>query len=200
MNSAIKNILILVLTVFIINSCTSVKTRTVKLSKTLDQQSKSEETELQIEEKKSKSLYKNRFEDTTIVKIEGEPLESNETSDKFNKALQLFDDGNFKESYSILNEMAKSIETPNQKYYEIQFYISECKIQFSENNDAEEILKKLTENSSVNQNILEKAIVRLGQLYCIMDKKEQANSYFQRLKREFPKSQYLHFADCNIIK
>ncbi len=182
--------------------CSSVKSRTVKLTKPLDEQSKSENSEIKKEKelKKMKSKYHSRYEDTIVVSISTEKKQKLEDSDKFDQALQIFDDGNYREAEKIFNEIIKSIEKPNQKYYNIQFYLAECKIQFGENSNAEELLKKLTEKSTTDHLVLEKSIVRLGQLYCIMDKKDLAAGYFQRLKREFPKSVYLNFADCNVIK
>jgi TolA-binding protein len=185
-----------------LEGCSSVKTRTVKLTKTLDEQSKTEKSEIDKEKelKKIKSKYHNRYDDTTVVNISSEKKQNFDDLDLFNKALQHFDDGKYKEAEVLFSEIIKSIDKPNQKYYNIQFYLAECNIQFGENSKAEEILKQLTEKSTTDHLVLEKSIVRLGQLYCIMDKKDLAASYFQRLKREFPKSDYLHFADCNIIK
>jgi len=185
-----------------LTDCSSVKTRTVNLTKPLDEQSKTEKSEIKREQelKKMKSKYRNRYDDTTVVFISSEKKQDSEAPDKFNQALQFFDDGNYREAEKIFSEIIKTIEKPNLKFYNIQFYLAECKIQFGENNKAEELLKQLTEKSTTDHLVLEKSIVRLGQLYCIMDKKDLAAGYFQRLKREFPKSVYLNFAECNTIK
>jgi TolA-binding protein len=193
---------ILVIFLLVFTFCSSVKTRTVNLTKPLDEQSKTEKSEIKKEQelKRMKSKYHNRYDDTTVVFITSEKKHDSEVPDNFNQALQFFDDGNYREAEKIFSEIIQTIEKPNLKYYNIQFYLAECLIQFGENNKAEELLKQLTEKSTTDHLVLEKSIVRLGQLYCIMDKKDLATGYFQRLKREFPESDYLKFADCNVIK
>jgi TolA-binding protein len=53
----------------------------------------------------------------------------------------------------------------------------------------EELLKE-----KMNKNIAPSVLSKLGQIYCLMDKKSKADKIFKRLKKEFPK---VTFSDCS---
>jgi len=78
---------------------------------------------------------------------------------------------------------------------EALFYYAECCISNDNLQEAITILENLCKEK-MNRGIAPKALVRLGQIYCIMDNKRNATKYFNRLKKEFPRSIYNQLADC----
>ena len=79
---------------------------------------------------------------------------------------------------------------------EAGFYYAECLIGSNNIAEAIAVLDALS-NERMDRGVAPKVIVRLGQLYCLVGNTRQADKYFKRLKREFPRSIYNQIADCS---
>ncbi len=85
-------------------------------------------------------------------------------------------------------------------WFESSFYAAECLVTQSKVDAAGRILRTLLDSEGLPPDILEKVLVRLGQVYCYQKKHEAAEKLFKRLKEEFPESIYIPVANCESIK
>lgn len=96
---------------------------------------------------------------------------------------------------NVFRVFANQFSFNDSLYQEAIFYYAECCIS---NNNLEEaifVLEALSKEK-LNRGVAPKVIVRLGQLHCISGDTKQAERYFKRLKKEFPRSIYNQIADC----
>lgn len=97
-------------------------------------------------------------------------------------------------------EILKLTNTSEPLYWEVLFMICECYIIRENYEQARKRLESVLVNSGTNKGLRQKALVRLGQVYCVMNQTEDAQRYFTQLKKEFPTSLYLPLANCDVIK
>ena len=97
-------------------------------------------------------------------------------------------------------EILKLTNTSEPLYWEVLFMICECYIIRENYEQARKRLESVLVNSGTNKGLRQKALVRLGQVYCVMNQTEDAQRYFAQLKKEFPTSLYLPLANCDVIK
>jgi TolA-binding protein len=75
------------------------------------------------------------------------------------------------------------------------YYSAEANLQHNNIDEAIGTLETLC-NSKPNRAIAPKALLRLGQVYCLTGNTKDAEKYFKRLKKEFPRSPLNKSADC----
>lgn len=97
-------------------------------------------------------------------------------------------------------EILKLTNTSEPLYWEVLFMICECYIIRENYEQARKRLESVLVNAGTNKGLRQKALVRLGQVYCVTNQTEDAQRYFAQLKKEFPTSLYLPLANCDVIK
>jgi TolA-binding protein len=141
------------------------------------------------------------FSDTTIIELKPEeakyltPLER-----EFIKYVEAFNKEEYDKACSKMQTYAETFAVGDSLKYEAEFYTCECLIFKTDIDQAEEKLLELIKNPHINDHIRQKALVRLGQVYCYKDDKENAKKYFDLLATQFPNSIYLKVANCDLVK
>lgn len=120
--------------------------------------------------------------------------------EEVDKAMKLFNNQQFAEACDRFVQLAGTIKQDDPLLFEVQFMQSECASVNGQLDKAEKILVMLTTKKNVPPTVMERALVRLGHVFCELGKKEQASKAFGRLKQEYPQSQYLQLANCESVK
>ena len=112
----------------------------------------------------------------------------------FNKTVESLEMNNIY-NCSVLKYFIEKFDFSDSLHQEAIFQYSECNIN---NNNLDEALWNLEEllQNKLNKNIVPKVLVRIGQIYCVLGETAQADKYFNRLRKEYPKSIYNKLADC----
>ena len=95
--------------------------------------------------------------------------------------------------------MLNTLSPADSLYYEITFYLSECLIVKDKFVEAEEVLKMLVNRPNIPSDVIQKSLVRLGQIYCVVSRPAEANKVFTKLKTDFPRSKYIPLANCESV-
>lgn len=217
-----KKLLLILLSFALIYSCSPVRTRDYNKSKRASENSQTERTSSSEDDgdnagektdrpktgkpelKTEKPIFK-RFSDTTFIYIgeykqaKPEPAPKKQTNHELAKAIELFDKGETTQACEQISSLLSSMNKDSEDYVETLFYASECFIAKNSFDPARKILIELLSRDDLNIDIKEKALVRLGQVFCIDGDVVSAERLFKQLKREYPKSIYLQIADCDII-
>lgn len=141
------------------------------------------------------------YADTTIIEISPEmakymtPIER-----EFNSAYQLFKDGKYEKACPKIRAFKGTLANDDSLWFEAEFIHCECLVYQNKILDAKSNLLGLINNPHVTTIVKQKAIVRLGQIYCYEENYEQAKVFFDLLNKEFPNSKYLKVANCDSIK
>lgn len=152
--------------------------------------------------KQQEKSYRSNDPNTEIYS-ENISVDSNSSNSKddivysYENALNLFNSGNYTTSLEKFKALSETLKENDTLIYETQYYIAECHISRNEFSQAMDILKKLEITADNNSEIMQKTLVRLGQMYCILNMKKDANGYFKKLKSRFPNSNYNKVANCN---
>lgn len=117
----------------------------------------------------------------------------------FESALQEFDNQQFTECCTKFNSIAGTFLPTDSLYFEAKFYESECKIVDNKVVDAKLLLEALYGDPDIPKSVLERVIVRLGQIQCLLKNPGEAKRYFEELKVKYPNSIYLKVANCDAI-
>ena len=117
----------------------------------------------------------------------------------FESALQEFDNQQFTECCTKFNTIAETFLPTDSLFFEAKFYESECKIVDNKVVDAKLLLEALYGDPDIPKSVLERVIVRLGQIQCLLKNPSEAKHYFDELKNKYPNSIYLKVANCNAI-
>ncbi|HPD33443.1 MAG TPA: hypothetical protein P5545_07795 [Bacteroidota bacterium] len=117
----------------------------------------------------------------------------------FETALQEFDNQKFQECCGKFSSIAETFLPTDSLYFEAKFYECECKIVNNKVIDAKLTLEALYIDHNIPASVMERVIVRLGQIDCLLKNTQEANKYFAELKAKFPNSIYLKVANCNAI-
>lgn len=141
------------------------------------------------------------YADTTIIEINPElakymsPIER-----EFDIVTSLFKDAKYEQACPKIDAFRETLPKDDSLRFEADFMNCECLVYQNKVNLAKSHLMELINNAKVTDIIKQKALVRLGQIYCYEDNKEKAELFFELLKKEFPNSKYLKVANCNAIK
>ncbi len=145
--------------------------------------------------------YYAQFSDTTIIDLDEVILSDDETyMQSFDKAIELFDSGDFSEALSMFEVYAGTLPPSDSLYHETLFFIGECYISMDNLNKAKALLEELEAFPGVADGVMEKVLVRLGQIWCVLDDELRAEAYFQMLREKYPNSIYIPLADCSVVK
>lgn len=137
------------------------------------------------------------YSETIIVHDLNNPETNLNIVQNYEAALSLFESGNFTASGDKFRALSETLKENDTLNHETKFYLAECHIAKNEFSQAMDILKKLEKNADKSSEISQKTLVRLGQIYCVLNMKNEANSYYDKLKKSYPNSIYIKVANCN---
>jgi TolA-binding protein len=160
-----------------------------------------------ISKAKAKTILnpKQQFADTLVMNItphsEGKQTDnaSKQLDKEWKSANQFFDKGEYKNAKDMFTTIAESTSSEDSIHCESTFMIAECLVQLNELPKAKEILYALSNNTHVSTTLLEKVLIRSGQVLCALDDVESATIYFKRLQIEYPQSRFSSMATCNSV-
>ena len=154
-----------------------------------------------LDSKTQKSQTKERFGDTTIINVKDNIKQQKPIIVmQFDKASDNFEKGNYDEACEQIDMFTQTFAKGDSLQYESLFLKSECLIDKEEIEKAERILYNLYTTKYLPSSIMEKVLVRLGQVYCVEDRKKDAEKLFNKLKNKYPNSIYLPLANCEAVK
>lgn len=137
------------------------------------------------------------YSETIIVHDLNNPETNLNIVQNYEAALSLFESGNFTASADKFRALSETLKENDTLNHETKFYLAECHIAKNEFSQAMDILKKLEKNADKSSEISQKTLVRLGQIYCVLNMKKEANNYYDKLKKSYPNSIYIKVANCN---
>lgn len=115
-------------------------------------------------------------------------------------AIILYENNKIDDAQKKLMTILSTLSKENRQYYQARYYLTECSIAKNRTKEAKKELEELYKIETLEDDILEKVILRLGQIACINKNIEKANEYFEELKDRFPESELINLANCNFIK
>jgi hypothetical protein len=150
---------------------------------------------------------KPRFSDTTKVVVSSEAKtihyglsrQFDSTVTDFEKAQTENDKKKTDSACLKIDSFSETLAAGDSLKYEALFMRSECLIAKDEISEAQKVLTSLMNDKNLPFPILEKVLVRLGQVYCVMNRKNDAEAMFSRLKKQFPGSIYEALANCESV-
>lgn len=116
------------------------------------------------------------------------------------QAIDYYEKQEITKSRKVLVDILSKIKKSDDKYSEVLYYLAECDISENKLVKAKEKLNEIYSNNNVESQILEKVLLRLGQIYCYEKKNSKAMEYFNELKALNPNSILNKLANCNFIK
>lgn len=201
-----KKILYILLCLVVLASCSSVggsKSKYKKPTKPATKQKKEEETSKKAKTKPLDSQVLKSNGDTTVIIITDytfPTIKKTTTSRELKEAIEDFEAGNYKSSCPKFKELLSSFPQGDTLYFETMFYQAECLLARDEYVACSMLLKRMLDEEILPPNIHQRVLVRLGQVYCVLNKKSQAEELFNRLKNEYPNSIYRKLANCKAIE
>jgi TolA-binding protein len=147
-----------------------------------------------------KSLFNHKIKkakDTTTINLDIEPTSYKDLADQFNNVVFDFDKEKYESACNKFNEFANSFPQTDSLYFESIFFVGECNIVAEQYMQAEWKFNKILDSPFAPSDIRQRALLRLGQIYCFQNKSKDALNLFDKLRKEFPKSVYLKLANCN---
>lgn len=125
----------------------------------------------------------------------------NETiKNELESAIDLYENNKIDAAQKKLITILSTLSKENRQYYQAKYYLTECSISKNKTKEAQKELEDLYKIETLEDDILEKVILRLGQIACINKNTEKANEYFEELKDKFPDSELINLANCNFVK
>lgn len=119
---------------------------------------------------------------------------------ELDKAIGLYENNKIDEAHKKLITILSTLSKENRQYFQAKYYIAECSIAKNKTKEAKKELEELYETETLEDGILEKVILRLGQISCLNKNTAIANEYFEELKDRFPESVLINLANCNFTK
>ncbi|MFP4528992.1 MAG: tetratricopeptide repeat protein [Candidatus Kapaibacterium sp.] len=119
--------------------------------------------------------------------------------EQFREAVEKFDNEEYGLACKDFEQFARALPPGDSLYFEARFYWSECRIIYNEIAIARDILSEIIEDDRCPDSVTEKALVRLGQIFCVLGYESRAEGYFDRLRKEFPASIYIPLANCESV-
>lgn len=148
--------------------------------------------------------YKPRFVDTTIIKMPDVVPEklniSKELTELFDSALKDLDQQDFKSARQKFSSIKNTLNDGDSLYFEADFYVVECDVSEAKYDEAKKHLESMLADVRLHDSVLERVLVRLGQIYCAKNDIKKANQYFSRLIDVNPNSIYNKVANCDFLK
>ncbi len=139
------------------------------------------------------------YSDTTYVDIETE-TEKEPLSFflQFKKAESRFEAG----LYDVCDKMkifADIFADGDSLQFEAMFLQAECALINNEFEKGKELLLLIKNDERTPNSVKEKILVRLGHVCCVMDRKAEAQKYFNKLREEYPSSEFIKLANCEAL-
>ena len=147
--------------------------------------------------KSGDNLSKAKTQETEETDLE---TNSKSMNNEFDAVIKLFDNQKFDEACKKFAFFESTLEENDSLIYETKYYLAECNITKNNFVPAIKILDDLYKNKNTPEKVLEKVIVRLGQIHCAQKKYSIAEKFFKELKNRFPDSIYNDVANCSFIK
>jgi len=82
---------------------------------------------------------------------------------------------------------------------EARFLLGEMLVMQNKLSDARRQFSTVLKIVGLTENVREKALLRLGHVFCAEDKADDAEKVFKQFRREFPASSYTVLADCSAV-
>jgi TolA-binding protein len=182
-------------------ACSPVRTRYPFNPITKDTVSETKETESKILEDEPITQQKKDILLNDTISSVSDVEEKNEyrdyLSELFNSALEKFDRKEFKNASNDFKLLMNTLEKGDSLQLEASFFYAECLIELNDYSVAEILLNDLRNIENKPDSISEKVLVRLGQLYCILNAKERALMIFEEFHQKYPDSIYKPLAKCD---
>ncbi|OGU18160.1 MAG: hypothetical protein A2475_08775 [Ignavibacteria bacterium RIFOXYC2_FULL_35_21] len=200
-------VLILPLLVLLI-SCSSVRTKTsarkppppkTEIAKKADKKTQTPTKPI--------TKPKSRFTDTTKVVIKTNIRTTHVSiNSQLDTAIVNFENASEEQDLEKLDQTCLEIKSFAETFaegdslkFEAMFYKSECLIIKQDFEDAEKVLSGIAKDKLIPNSVLERTLVRLGQVYCALDRKKDAQAMFSKFRKQFPNSIYEEIANCEAI-
>jgi tetratricopeptide (TPR) repeat protein len=116
------------------------------------------------------------------------------------QAIDYYENQEITKSRNVLEDILSKIKKSDEKYLEVLYYLAECDISENKLTKAKEKLNEIYKNKNVDSQIMEKVLLRLGQIFCYEKNNTKATEYFKELKSLNPNSILNKLANCNFIK
>ncbi len=193
------------LTILLVYACSPVRTRFPMVTNLTDTTSKNKI------EKNNKIIDKepipHQKKDVLLVENKNSNINNSGQNDKieyydflskiFESALEKFDRKDFKSASNDFKLLMNTLEQGDSLQLESSFFYAECLIEFSDYSVAEILLNDLRNINNKPESISEKVLVRLGQLYCILNATERSLKIFEEFNQKYPHSIYKPLAKCD---
>ena len=209
MKSLIRYIALFSIFAILISACGSVRSRSNSSKNPSDNSRTSKSGIAKKGSNKSKFVQssavesRNRFADTTYIYLDGansgNEVEISETSHEelYRQALNKFNNEDYNSACNNFKVFSENYTLRDAIYYDARFHLGECLVLNNSISEAIDIFNNILNSQNVPDEVIQQALVRLGQVYCSQNKMSLAQRYFTRLRNEYPKSIYLKVANCN---
>ncbi len=209
MKSLIRYIALFSIFAILISACGSVRSRSNSSKNPSDNSRTSKSGIAKKGSNKSKFVQssavesRNRFADTTYIYLDGansgNEVEISETSHEelYRQALNKFNNEDYNSACNNFKVFLENYTLRDDIYYDARFHLGECLVLNNSISEAIDIFNNILNSQNVPDEVIQQALVRLGQVYCSQNKMSLAQRYFTRLRNEYPKSIYLKVANCN---
>ena len=87
----------------------------------------------------------------------------------------------------------------NELYDESVYYLAESHLMKNRFSEALKYFEIVISKNQDNE-FTEKALIRAGQIYCVLNLKDRAEKYFTKLKNDFPDSDFISVANCKSVE
>lgn len=225
----IKHLLLVLISIFLVNSCSPVR-QTARIgsssqSKELDKRTNDKnDSTISIEtdnQERKINETQTQIGDTLIIQLPdviqpnikpNKIIDENPAGDKvddgdnesikkeLDHAIELYEKNKIDDAQKKLMTILSTLSKENRQYYQARYYLTECSIAKNKTKEAKKELEELYKIETLEDEILEKVILRLGQIACTNKNNEKANEYFDELKDKFPDSELIKLANCNFLK
>lgn len=209
MKSLIRYIALFSIFAILISACGSVRSRSNSSKNPSDNSRTSKSGIAKKGSNKSKFVQssavesRNRFADTTYIYLDGanssNEIEISEASHEelYRQALNKFNNEDYNSACNNFKVFLENYTLRDNIYYDARFHLGECLVLNNSISEAIDIFNNILNSQNVPDEVIQQALVRLGQVYCSQNKMSLAQRYFTRLRNEYPKSIYLKVANCN---
>lgn len=120
--------------------------------------------------------------------------------ESFEAALRQFDNGEYDNACMEFRSVAETLPPGDSLAYEARFMEAECSIVDNKLVIALSTLLSLSLDAATPAPVLEKTLVRKGQVQCLLNELESAEETFRQFRSRFPDSPYLPLANCNAAR
>lgn len=120
--------------------------------------------------------------------------------DLYEETLARFDEGRYDVACPQFRTIVETLPPGDSLAYEARFMEAECEVVNNRLVIALSTLIALSLDTDTPVAVLEKALVRKGQVQCLLGEKDSAAETFTQFRNRFPNSPYLPLADCSAVE